>query len=120
MTTSSDIVWNAITDSAKNKFDYKSFEEQFIDVDQNLADNILFKIIIGFASKKTDEVISLELFNEMMIIGFIWKLEDIQDFIKGKDKLLKSEIYSSQLAGSLLEDGNDPSMVLNSITQLLN
>jgi|JI6StandDraft_1071083.scaffolds.fasta_scaffold427488_1 hypothetical protein len=120
MTTSADIVWNAITDSAKKKFDYSSFEEQFIDVDENLADNLLFKIIIGFASKKTDEIISLELFNEMMMIGFIWKLEDIQDFIKDKDKVLKSEIYSSQLAGSLLEDGNDPLMVLNSINQLLN
>lgn len=55
-----------------------------------------------------------------MMIGFVWKLEDIQDFIKDKDKLLKLEIYTSQLAGTLLEDGNDPLMVLNSINQLLN
>lgn len=88
-------------------------------MDKELANNILFKIIIGFASKKSSEIISIELFNEMMMIGFVWKLEDIQAFIKDKDTLFKTEIFSSQLANSLLEDGNDPIMVLNSIHQLL-
>jgi len=120
MTQNADLVWNAITDSAKKKFDYKSFEEQFAEIDENLADNILFKILIGFASKKTDEIISHELFNEMMMIGFIWKLEDIKDFIKDKGKTFKLEIYLSQLASSLLEDGSDPVMVLSSISPLLN
>ncbi len=119
MASGADIVWNTITDSAKNKFDYNLFKEQFDDEDENLADNILFKTIIGFASKKTNEVISLELFNEMMMIGFIWELEDIQEFIKDKESLLKLEIYSSQIANSLLEDGKDPLMVLNAINQLL-
>lgn len=119
MTSNTDIIWNAITDSAKKKFDYNSFEEQFSDVDENLADNLLFKIIIGFASEKSTEIISLELFNELMLIGFIWELKDIHDFIKEKEKLLKIEIYSSQLAISLLEDGNDPMTVLHSINQLL-
>lgn len=120
MTTNTELIWNIITDSAKRKFDYDSFEKQFIEIDESLADNILFKVIIGFASNKTSERISLELFNEMMLIGFMWKLEDIQSFVNDKDKILKLEIYSSQLASSLLQDGNDPSIVLNSINQILN
>lgn len=120
MTSSSDIVWDTITNSAKTKFDYTSFEEQFDDEEENLADNILFKTIIGFVNKKTNEVIALELYNDMMMIGFIWELEDIQEFIKDKEILLKSEIYACQIANSLLEDGKDPLMVLNAINQLLN
>jgi hypothetical protein len=46
MKNSSEIIWNSITDNAKKKFDYKSFEEQFIEIDENLADNTLFKIIV--------------------------------------------------------------------------
>lgn len=120
MTQDTDLVWNAITDSAKKKFDYKSFEEQFSEIDENLADNILFKILIGFAGNKTSEIISHELFNEMMMIGFIWKLDDIKDFIKDKDKTFKLEVYLCQLANSLLEDGAAPVVVLNSINHLLN
>jgi hypothetical protein len=120
MTDNTELIWGTITDSAKKKFDYNSFEEQFAEIDENLADNILFKIIIGFASNKTSEKISLELFNELMMIGFLWKLEEVQKFVNDKDKTLKLEIYSSQLASSLLQDGNDPLAVLNSVRQLLN
>ena len=115
-----DLIWNAITNSAKRKFDYSDFEKQFIEINENMADNILFQVIIGFASKKSSEVISSGLFNQMLMTGFIWKLEDIKDFVAGKDKLFSIEIYASQLANSLLDDGNEPAAVLNSITQLLN
>lgn len=120
MKNKEDIVWNAITDSAKSKFDYSSFEEQFKEIDEDLADNILFTIIIGLASKKTKELISHELFNQIMMMGLHWKLEDIKSFIADKDKLFSSEIFSSTIAYSLLEEGNDPYVVLNSINQLLN
>jgi len=52
-----------------------------------------------------------------MLIGFIWELKDIHDFIK--EKHLKIKIFSSQLAISSLEDGNDSLTVLHSINQIL-
>ena len=120
MTDTRDLIWNAITDSAKTRFDYGSFEKEFNEIDANIAENILLKVIEGFANRQTDEIISLELFNQMMMIGSIWKKEDIMAFVEGKDKLLKLEIYTIQLAYSLLQDGGDPLVVLNSVKQLLN
>lgn len=117
---STDFIWNAIVNSAKRKFDYNSFAEDFNEINENLAENVLFKIILGFASEQTSEIISLELFNEIMMMGLFVKKEDIRIFVAGKDKILNLEIYATQLAGSLLQDGKDPVAVLDSVNQLLN
>ena len=116
----SDLVWNAITDSAKRRFDYKSFAEDFNEINDNIADNLLFKIIVGFVEKKESKIISLELFNDMMMTGFIWKLEDIQSFVEGKDKVFGMEILASRIAVDLLQNGNDAASVLIAINQFLN
>jgi len=114
-----DLIWNRITDSAKKKFDYKTFESEFNKIDDNIAENIIFQIIVGFASDKTEEIIALELYNQMLMTGFVWQLDEIQKFIEDKKSLLKIEIYSAQLASSMLQDDNDPLSVLNGINQLL-
>lgn len=120
MNNSTDLVWDAITNSAKGKFDYHSFEESFNEVDENFAESILLKIIIGFANEKTEEVISLEILNELLMIGFAVELEEIENLVKGKRNILKAEVFTTQMAHSLLEQGNDPVMVLKSIGLLLN
>jgi len=120
MSDKQDLIWNAITTSAKSKFDYSSFEKDFNEIDENIAENILFKVTVGFANQQTSDVISAELFNQMMMIGFVWDKVEIKDFVEGKDQLLKLEIYTTQLAGSLLEEGKDSLEVLNTVKQLLN
>ncbi len=43
MSYSQDIVWNAITDSAKTRFDYSSFERLFAGFDNDTGDSRLLK-----------------------------------------------------------------------------
>lgn len=115
-----DLIWNKITNSAKKKFDYKSFEAGFKEIDENLAENILFKVIVSFASEDTKEFISAKLFSEMLLIGFMWEKDQINAFLRNKDKELCLEIYVTQLANSMLEDGNNATSVLNNVNQLIN
>lgn len=116
---SENIIWDTITDSAKTKFDYDSFAKPFLDFDEQIPENILFKVIISLAAKEKAEVISYTILNELIMIGFKVDKSEIDNFIKEKGELLKLEIYCSQLASDMLQNGDDTSFVLKSIKQLL-
>ena len=110
-----DKIWDSITDSAKGKFDYSTFKENFpFD-----PDRIIFKIIMGFAMNKKKEILTLELFNEILMTGFKWDEKEIAKFIEDKEKLFKQEIYASQFASNLLNTGHEPIFVFESISKLL-
>jgi len=113
------IVWNRITNSARKKFDFILFEKSFSDINENIAENIVFQVILGYASNKTGEIISLEIFNQILLMGFKWNLDDIKEFVFEKKKLFEIEIFTTQLAISMLQEGGDPLAVLNAIDPLL-
>ncbi|MBI1226589.1 MAG: hypothetical protein GC192_15255 [Bacteroidetes bacterium] len=115
-----DIVWNAITNNAKRKFDFEAFANTFNEIDESIAENILFRVIASFAGDKTEEFIVQDLFNQMILTGFMWDIEDIKTFLVGKKELLKGEIFAAQIAFNLIEDGNEPLTVLSQIHPLLN
>lgn len=115
-----DIVWDAITNNAKRKFDFAEFASDFNDIDENIAENILFQIIASFAGDKSEEFIAHELFNQMVLTGFMWDIEDIKTFLADKRELLKVEIFAAQIAFNLIEDGTEPFIVLSKIQPLLN
>jgi hypothetical protein len=120
MKNTEELIWDRITNSAKTRFDYTTFAKEFNEIDENIAENILFKTIVGFASKKTKSELSFELFNEILLIGYKCDIKEIRVFIDDKEELLKLEIYVSQLAGSMLQNGQDPLSVLQFANQLLN
>lgn len=120
MINSSELVWDAITRSAKGKFDFAEFEESFLEIDDRIPDDILFQIIIGFASGKDKKQISAEVWNELLILGLACPREQIDQFVEDKNELLKVEIYTANLASRMLNNGDDPSIVLMSISPLLN
>lgn len=115
-----DIVWDAITNNAKRKFDFAGFANTFNEIDESIAENILFRIIASFAGDKTEEFIAHDLFNQMILTGFVWDIEDIKTFLAGKKELFKGEIFAAQIAFNLIEDGNEPLNVLSKIQPLLN
>ena len=121
MKNTEDFIWDRITESAISKFDFeeisKEFNDSFNQID--IFENIVFTIIIGFASNKEEKIICLEIFNQVIITGFEWKIENIQEFIKNKDELFQSEIYCASLAMSMLNTGFDCESVLNSINTFL-
>lgn len=120
MIHSSELVWDAITQSAKRRFDFAEFEESFSEINSRIPDNFLFQIIIGFASGKDKKQISAEVWNELLILGLVCPREQIDQFVEDKNELLKVEIYAANLASTMLSNGDDPSIVLMSISQLLN
>jgi hypothetical protein len=115
MESTEELIWNKITNSAKGRFDYSTFQEDFpFDPDM-----IIFKIIIGFAANNEKEIIVLELFNEILIIGYTWDKKELLQFVEEKEKLFKLEIFVARLAINMLNEGTDPVAVYNSICKLL-
>lgn len=109
-----------ITNSAKRKFDFVAFEKEFEDLGENLASAILFEIIAAFANEEKSEIISIKLFDELLLTGIAWELDEINKFLIGKEEILKVEIYTTQMASKMINDGIDPLVVLNFINQMLN
>ncbi|WP_445956550.1 hypothetical protein [Yeosuana sp.] len=114
-----DLIWDTITNSAKTKFDYVTFSKDFNEIDDEIADNILFKLIIELASGETKETISNKIYMDVLMLGFKWDKAEIDEFIKDKDLALKLEIYVAGLANDMLQQGNSTKSVLNSINTLL-
>jgi len=112
--------WELIIDNAKTKFDYKSFLETLSGLPKTVTDNILFLVIIAYASNKSNFLIAAELFNEILMLGYVWELESIKEFVNDKDEVFSLEIFLSGLATGMIKNGSDSTDVLLSISQLLN
>ena len=70
MKITKDTIWDTITNSAKERFDYKSFEEIFHEIGGNkMAENILFRVIAGLASGETKEEIARQLDLDVWQLG---------------------------------------------------
>lgn len=117
--TIEDLIYNRITDSAKLKFDYAEFAMGFEGMPNHVPENFLFGVIAGFASDDSKETVVAKLFNEVLMMGFMVDRKELIDFVEGKEKLFSLEIYVLQLASTMLQNGDDPLGVLNSVNQLL-
>jgi len=109
------LIWDSIISSAQTKIDYAAFESFF----SEMAEDILLKIIIGFASGKSNSIISAEIFSNILLMGYHVNYDELKIIMEDKDKELGLEIYLAQLASSMLENGSNPISVYNSIQQLL-
>ena len=114
-----DLVLQTTLDSAKKKFDYALFEKDFVKLDKELAEIILAKIILGFASEENEELIAEKLFNTILPYQMIWEKTEILGFVAEKKKLFASEIFATKIVSSMLQEGAEPAAILNSLNQLL-
>lgn len=115
-----DLIFNRITESAKKRFDYKNFESDFEGLPTYIPKNLIFGVIAGYANSDTKETIAAKLLNEILMMGFMLNKEEFIDFVDDKKKLFELEIYVLQLSASMLDNGDDPNDVLQSVNQLLN
>jgi len=115
MSAEESLIWDSIISSAQTKIDYAAFESFF----SEMAEDILLKIIIGFASGKSNSIISAEIFSNILLMGYHVNYDELKIIMEDKDKELGLEIYLAQLASSMLENGSNPISVYNSIQQLL-
>lgn len=114
-----DLIFDRITNSAKTRFDYKKFESDFEGLPHHVAENFLFAIIAGFATGKDEKEISLKLFNDILMMGFIFEKNQLEEFLIDKKKLLSKEIFVMQTSLGMLDDNSDEIAVLNFVNQLL-
>jgi hypothetical protein len=112
-----DKIWDTITNSAKKRFDYSSFENDFPTGD--IADSVLFKVIAGLAAKWPKDKIAVSLFNDFLILGLKTDKGEWAKFIDKNEGSFKLEILASQIAREMLDNGSDPIAVHGSICQLL-
>ncbi len=76
-------IYDLITDSAKTRFDYQSFEQNFAlpDVEINIADKTLWTILMYLAMGEKPNIVASKIKNEIMLLGFIIENKDIENVI---------------------------------------
>lgn len=121
MKSTEETVWDAITNSAKARFDYKSFDAVFQEIaNDNVAENVLFKIIIGLSSGETKEDVAAQLKTDMLLVGYGFEEQALEELLANKEEELKTEIHVTKFALSMLEQGTHPGTILNTVRQMLN
>ena len=100
MELTNETIWNAITNSAKKRFDYASFEKE----SPFVTDTILLKIIIDLASRKSTDTIASQV---QKATNNEWSQEQIEAFIADKDEVFKREIFATKLYGNMQYEGNE-------------
>lgn len=111
-----EMLWDEITNSAKKKFDYKTFAQE---IPESLADNFLFQAILLIAGNRPVLQIASELQMNLILAGFHMELDDLITFINEKKSILDLEVFASQIAMDLLADGTPPEHVYANVCQLL-
>jgi hypothetical protein len=109
-------LWDEITNSAKKKFDYKTFEKG---IPASVADDFLFSVILSLAGKRPINIIASELQCNLMLKGFHMELDAILAFINEKKTIVGIEILASQMALDMLANGTPPEIIYANICQIL-
>ncbi len=121
MKSTEDIIWDTIISSAKARLDCKSFDAVFQEIGHdNIAENVLLKIIVGFSSGETKEDIAAQLKTDMLLIGYGFEDKGLESLLANKEEELRSEIHVTKFALSMLEQGTHPGTILNAVRQMLN
>ncbi|TAK97431.1 MAG: hypothetical protein EPO07_13325 [Verrucomicrobia bacterium] len=115
-----DIVWDAITESAKTRFDYNEFEKAFGELnDPDVADNILLMTVAGYAAVHSSEEIAAEIKTQLLMIGFGFREGGPELFLVGKETQLKNEIRAAGIAMELFAQGAQQPGVLVQVRSIL-
>ena len=115
-----DIVWDAITDSAKGRFDYATFEAGLSEFDNGImAENILFMTIIGHGQKQSVEQIACSIKGQLQLLGLADEEGWIYEFVKSRLEDLKIEINAAEMAIVLTEMGVDSPKILELVRSSL-
>ena len=108
-----DLIWDAIVDSAKTRFDYKSYANTFdMFENENVAENILFSIIVGYAEGLSDNEIKAKINRELLPFALSFEENDLDELLLDKRKIFAKEIHATTTAVSLLQQGADVTQVL--------
>jgi hypothetical protein len=118
MANTEETIWDTIRNSGKTRFDYKSLEADFEEIgDDKMAETVLSKIILGLSAGQTKESLVTELKTDMALIGFVF--QGVEQLLEHKDEELKAEIFATQFARSMLEQGSHPMTILEAVHKIV-
>jgi len=110
------VIWDAITNSAKKRFDYASFNKDFPFV----SDTIILKIVVDLASSKPKDTITTQVYDDVLTAtGEHWDTNQITQFISDKDEVFKREIFAVKRAGNMMYEGNEPDDIYYEISKFI-
>lgn len=118
MRQAEDIVWSAITESAKRRFDYIGFKDR-LSGDDRVAEYILFQIIAGYAEELSREEFLSKIRENLRLFGYPFSAEDLEEFLTDKKEILNAEIRAAKVALFGFAQGKDASGLLVQIQRLL-
>ena len=120
MRQAEDIVWSAITESAKRRFDYDGFKNRLSESgDDRVAEYILFQIITGYAEGLSREEFLSKIQEDLRLFGYSFSTEDLDGFLADKEEILSAEICAAKEVLSAFAQGKDASGLLVQIRRLL-
>jgi hypothetical protein len=120
MASPKDIVWNTITESAKTRFDYASFESGFSNFDDGtMAANVLFLTIIGHSQERPIDAIVSDISQKFLLLGLGIDEGGLREFVANRHTDLAREIMAVKFALALFDVPTEPSSVLVQIQNIL-
>ena len=113
---SKDVVWNAINDSAKTRFDYKSFVDSVTDI---ISENFLFMTIAGHAAGESAEIIAARISQQLLLLGCSSSEAELKQFIADRKTDCFREIKATETAMELFQMGLKTPGILAQVRSLL-
>lgn len=115
-----DLIWDAVTDSAKKRFAYDDFQKVFAEVsNDNIAENVLFLVIAGLAAGGSTEAVAAEINNHLLLIAYSFPKDSLLRFISDRRGDLGIEIKATETAMAFLEMGLEPPGILVQVRRML-
>jgi len=115
-----DLIWNAITESAKRRFNFDAFEKLFATFgNDHVAENVLFLVIAGLAAGDSPETIAAGINGHLILVGHTFSKDALLKFIADRRADLGIEIGAAETAMASFAMGFQPPGVLVQVRSML-
>ena len=115
-----DLIEDFILSSAKTRFNFPQFVQDFPDGDEVFVEGeFLLPLIAGKAFGETDTEIAEKMLSSFMMLGYQIELDDLIEMIQEKGKELGPEILAFKIAADSLQQGAHPRDIVRQLEQLL-
>lgn len=120
MRQAEDVVWAAITESARRRFDYTELKKCLgASGDERVADFILFQMIEGFAENLSPTELLSKLRGDLELLGYVIADNELNALLANKEEIMSAEIHAARTALSGFAEGQSTSDLLIQIHETL-
>ena len=120
MRQAEDLVWAAITESARLRFDYDEFKNRLsASGDERIADFILFQIIEGLAENRSLKELMLRIHEDLELFGYPASEDELAAILADKKEILSAEVHAAREVLSGFAQGQSAPELLELAHKLL-